>query len=430
MRRRLPVQHYVVASIPEYLRFPLNLLARIKLRLATPPLAASVKAEPGVHAMRTLIASTSARPPQAAIAMDDLAALQYTGGTTGVPKGAELTHRNLSYNAQQTAAWFVNARPGQEVMLACLPIFHVFGMTVSMNYPILAAAAIVLMPDPRDIPRMIANISTHKVTLFPAVPAMFNAIVNAPGLENIDLTSVISCFSGAAPLPPDVLERFEALTGSKIVEGYGLTETSPVTHANPVHGLRKIGSIGVPLPSTDMKLVDLDAGATEVPRGTQGELLVKGPQVMPGYWNAQEESAAAFADGWLRTGDVATVDEDGYCFIVGRKKDMIIAGGYNVYPDEVDAVLTAHPAVHESATIGVPDPARGETIKSFVVLRPGQAVTADELITYCRQELAVYKIPRSIEFLAELPKSSALKILRRELRDREVAAAASRPPAS
>ena len=430
LRGRLPVRHYVVASIPDYLRFPLNLLAPLRLRRAKPPLMASVTPGPGVHLMKRLIGAAPAKAVRARIDMDEPAALQYTGGTTGVAKGAVLTHRNLSCNVQQVASWFVQARPGKEVMLGCLPFFHVFGLTVAMNFPVRIAAAIVLMPDPRDIRQMIANIAKHRVTLFPGVPAMFNAIVNAPGLENIDLTSVISCFSGAAPLPPDVLERFEALTGSKIVEGYGLTETSPVTHANPVHGLRKIGSIGVPLPSTDMRVVDLDAGATEVPRGSQGELLVKGPQVMPGYWNAQEESAAAFADGWLRTGDVATVDEDGYCFIVGRKKDMIIAGGYNVYPDEVDAVLTAHPAVHESATIGVPDPARGETIKSFVVLRAGQAVTADELITYCRQELAVYKIPRSIEFLAELPKSSALKILRRELRDREVAAAASRPPAS
>jgi long-chain acyl-CoA synthetase len=419
MRRRLPVQHYVVASIPEYLRFPLNLLARIKLRLATPPLAASVKAEPGVHAMRTLIASTSARPPQAAIAMDDLAALQYTGGTTGVPKGAELTHRNLSYNAQQTAAWFVNARPGQEVMLACLPIFHVFGMTVSMNYPILAAAAIVLMPDPRDIPRMIANISTHKVTLFPAVPAMFNAIVNAR-LDGVDLRSVTSCFSGSAPLPRDVLERFEALTGSTIVEGYGLTEASPVTHANPLQGGRKIGSIGVPFPSTDAKVVSLEDGSSEVATGEAGELLVKGPQVMRGYWKRPDETEKVLEDGWLRTGDVATVDQDGYCFIVGRKKDMIIAGGYNIYPDEVDGVLMSHPAVREAATIGVPDPARGETVKSFIVLREAQQATAADLIAFCRKELAPYKVPRSIEFLDELPKSSALKILRRDLRERAI----------
>ena len=430
LRPRLPIRHYVIASIPDYLRFPLNLLAPLRLRRAKPPLMASVAAGPGVHFMRRLIRTTPANPPRAGIdgiGMDEPAVLQYTGGTTGVPRAAVLTHRNLSCNVQQVSAWFVNAKPGKEVMLGCLPFFHVFGLTVAMNFPVLAAAAIVLMPDPRDIRQMISNIARHRVTLFPGVPAMFNAIVNAPGLEKLDLTSVASCFSGAAPLPPDVLERFEALTGSKIVEGYGLTETSPVTHANPLNGRRKIGSIGVPFPNTDMKVVRVDDAATEVPPGTQGELLVKGPQVMRGYWNAPDESAAVLTDGWLHTGDVSTVDEDGYCFIVGRKKDMIIAGGYNIYPDEVDAVLMAHQAVHESATIGVPDPARGETVKSFIVVRPGRAVSADDLIAHCRRELAAYKVPRSIEFLDELPKSSALKILRRELREREIAATVERP---
>ena len=427
IRDRLSVEHYVIASIPDYLRFPLNLLAPLRLRRAEPPLIASVAPGPGIHFMRRLIKRTPASPPRAEIEMDAPAVLQYTGGTTGVAKGAVLTHRNLSCNVQQVAAWFVGARPGEEVMLGCLPFFHVFGLTVAMNFPVYAAAAIVLMPNPRDIPQMISNIAKHRVTLFPAVPAMFNAIVNAPGLERLDLTSVASCFSGGAPLPPDVLERFEALTGSKIVEGYGLTETSPVTHANPLNGRRKIGSIGVPFPNTDMKVVHVDDATTEVPSGAQGELLVKGPQVMPEYWNAPDESAAVLTNGWLHTGDIATVDEDGYCFIVGRKKDLIIAGGYNIYPDEVDAVLMAHPAVNESATIGVPDPTRGETVKSFVVVRPGQSANADDLIAHCRRELAAYKIPRSIEFLDELPKSSALKILRRELREREVAASAERP---
>ena len=430
IRSRLSVRHYVIASIPDYLRFPLNLLAPLKLRRAKPPLVASVPPGPGVRFMRRLIRTTRANPPRVAIDMDEPAALQYTGGTTGVAKGAVLTHRNLSCNVQQVAAWFVGARAGKEVMLGCLPFFHVFGLTVAMNFPVCVAGAVVLMPNPRDIHQMISNIATHRVTLFPGVPAMFNAIINAPGLEKLDLTSVTSCFSGGAPLPPDVLERFEALTGSKIVEGYGLTETSPVTHANPLNGRRKIGSIGVPVPNTDMKVVSVDDPSTEVPAGTQGELLLKGPQVMRGYWNAPDESAAVLTDGWLRTGDIATIDEDGYCVIVGRKKDMIIAGGYNIYPDEVDAVLMAHPAVLESATIGVPDRARGETVKSFVVLSPGQTVGADDLIAHCRRELAAYKIPRSIAFLDELPKSSALKILRRELRDREIAATAAQPPTS
>ena len=419
IREKLAVEHYVIASIPDFLRFPLNLLAPLRLRRADPPLLASVKPGPGVHLMRSLMKQTAPDRPRPAIAMDDTALLQYTGGTTGVAKGAMLTHRNLSCNVQQVTAWFVDVRRGGEVMMGVLPFFHVFGLTVAMAFPLSVAGAVVLMPNPRDMPQLIASISKHRVTLFPAVPAMFNAIVNAQGIEKLDLTSVRSCFSGSAPLPPDILQRFEKMTGGKIVEGYGLTETSPVTHANPLDGRRKIGSIGVPLPNTDMKVVSLDDGTTEVGVGKQGELLLKGPQVMRGYWNVPEQTAAAFTDGWFRTGDVAAVDADDYTFIVGRKKDMIIAGGYNIYPDEIDAVLVAHPAVLEAATVGIPDPKRGETVKSFVVLRPGQRATADELTEYCRRELAAYKVPRSFAFLDELPKSSALKILRRELQNHE-----------
>lgn len=423
IRASLPIEHYIVTSIPDYLRFPLNLLAAVKLRLAKPPLAASVRRQPGVHRLAEMIQQARPRASAAPIAMDDVAALQYTGGTTGVPKGAMLSHRNLSYNAQQIASWFVEARPGHEVMLGALPFFHVFGLTVALNYPIAVAAAVLLMPDPRDIPAIMQGIEQHRVTLVPAVPAQFRKIIDARGVTR-DLTSVTACFSGSAPLSRSVLERFEALTGSRIVEGYGLTETSPVTHINPL-GRRKVGSIGIPIPDTDMKVVSLDDGTTEVPGGTPGELLVSGPQVMRGYWKRPDASAEVLVDGWLRTGDIATVDADGYCFIVGRKKDLIIAGGYNIYPDEVDAVLDAHPAVREAATIGVPDERRGETVKSFVVLRPGHQATEEELIAYCRQELAPYKVPRSIEFIAELPKNSVLKPLRRVLRDRSVAT----PPA-
>ena len=419
IREKLAVEHYVIASIPDFFRFPLNLLAPLRLRRADPPLLASVKPGPGVHLMRSLMKQTAPDRPRPAIAMDDTALLQYTGGTTGVAKGAMLTHRNLSCNVQQVTAWFVDVRRGGEVMMGVLPFFHVFGLTVAMAFPLSVAGAVVLMPNPRDMPQLIASISKHRVTLFPAVPAMFTAIVNAQGVEKLDLTSVRSCFSGSAPLPPDILQRFEKMTGGKIVEGYGLTETSPVTHANPLDGRRKIGSIGVPLPNTDMKVVSLEDVTTEVGVGKQGELLLKGPQVMRGYWNAPEQTAAAFTDGWFRTGDIAAVDADDYTFIVGRKKDMIIAGGYNTYPDEIDAVLVAHPAVLEAATVGIPDPKRGETVKSFVVLRPGQRATADELTEYCRRELAAYKVPRSFAFLDELPKSSALKILRRELQNHE-----------
>ena len=427
IRHELPVKRYIIASIPEYLRFPLNLLAPIKLRKTRPPSIAKVEPDEGIRFMKTLIRTTPPDPPKVTLAMDDLALLQYTGGTTGLSKGAMLTHRNLSYNAQQVGAWFTDTTPGREVCLAALPYFHVFGMTVSMNYPVLVAAAMVLLPNPRDIPQMAKAIATHRVTLFPGVPAMFNAINNFPGVDTVDLSSVTSCFSGSAPLPTDVLERFERLTGSKIVEGFGLTETSPVTHTNPLKGTRKIGSIGVPVPGTDAKVVDLADGVTEMPTGTAGELIIKGPQVMKGYWNRPDATRDMIRDGWLYTGDIANVDPDGYFFIVGRKKDMIIAGGYNIYPDEVDRVLMGHPAVLEAATIGLPDQQRGETVKSFVVLKTGHAATTEEVIEYCRKELAAYKIPRQVEFRAELPKSAVLKILRRELREQELAKLAASP---
>ena len=426
IREKLPVKHYIIASIPEYLRFPLNLLAPIKLRKANPPLLATVAAGEGIHFMRKLIQTTPPNPPRAAVAMDSTALFQYTGGTTGVSKGAMLTHRNLSYNTQQVSTWFTDALRGQEVMLACLPFFHVFGMTVAMNFSVSSGAAMVLMPNPRDIPQMVKNIAKHRVTLFPAVPAIFNAINNFPGVDKVNLTSVKSCFSGSAPLPTDILERFESLTGSKIVEGFGLTETSPVTHTNPLKGIRKVGSVGIPVTDTDAKVVDLQDGKTEVAVGTEGELIIKGPQVMKGYWNRPDETRAMIRDGWLYTGDIAVTDQDGYFFIVGRKKDMILAGGYNIYPDEIDGVLMSHPAVLEAATIGLPDQKRGETVKSFVVLRPGHAATAEELIHYCRQELATYKVPRQIELRTDLPKSTVLKILRRELREQEIAKPASK----
>jgi long-chain acyl-CoA synthetase len=267
----------------------------------------------------------------------------------------------------------------------------------------------------------VASIRKYRVTLFPAVPALYNGIINYPGIDRIDISSVKACFSGSAPLPVEVMTQFEALTGGKITEGFGLTETSPITHVNPLNGLRKPGSIGIPLPGTDMKVVDTDTGTREVGPNTEGELCIRGPQVMSGYWNRPDETGKMIRDGWLYTGDLARVDEDGYAFICGRKKDLIIVSGYNVYPDEVDQVLFSHPKVLEAATIGVPDERRGERVKSFVVLRPGVQATAEEILEYCRKELAPFKIPKDIVFLPELPKSAMLKILRRELRDRETA---------
>jgi len=420
-RSQLPIAHYVIASIPEYLRFPLNLLAPLKLKRQKPYAAiAKVSPGPGIHVFKDLIARTEPRPPAVPIGMDDIAVLQYTGGTTGVSKGAMLTHRNLSVNVQQARAWLPTLREGEEVMLTALPIFHVFGMTVCMNLPVSIAGTMVLLPNPRDVPMLVKEIERRRVTIAPLVPALFNAINQFPGVERHDLTSVKVCVSGSAPLSVDVQQRFEALTGGKICEGFGLTETSPVTHINPLKGLRKIGTIGVPIVGTDCRIVDMESGTRDLPPGEAGELLIRGPQVMRGYWNKPEETANVLRDGWLYTGDLAVMDADGYFKIVGRKKEMIDASGYKVYPDEVDRVLMSHPAVLEAATIGVPDPKRGETVKSFVVLRPGLRASAEELVAYCRENLAAYKVPKEIEFRSELPKSAALKILRRELHDEEV----------
>ena len=427
IRHRLPVKQYVIASIPEYLPFPLRQIAPLKLRRMKPPAIARVASAPGVHFFRKLIDATEPDPPPVALGLDDVAALQYTGGTTGVSKGAMLTHRNLSANVQQSITW-LHCAHASEVILSALPLFHVFGMTVCMNFPVGAAATMVLLPNPRDIPEVVKAVVKHRITLFMGVPAMFQAINQFPGIEHQDIRSVRICFSGSAPLPLPVLERFEQLTGSHIIEGFGLTETSPVTHVHPADGLRKPGSIGIPFPDTDCRIVDLDTGAKDVAAGEPGELLIKGPQVMAGYWNMPAETAGVLKDGWLHTGDLATMDEDGYFSIVGRKKDMILASGYNVYPDEVDGVLMKHPAVLEAATIGVPDPKRGESIKSFIVLKPGEHATAEQIVAYCRSNLAAYKVPRIVEFRESLPKSGILKILRIALREEERAKTSSATP--
>ncbi len=416
MLDKTPVEHVVVSSIPDYLPFPLNILAPLKLKKTQQYVR--VPREPRVHFFKEIIKRKLPQPPKVNISLDHVAVLQYTGGTTGVSKGAMLTHRNISANTQQATSWFPILKEGPEVLLACLPYFHVFGMTISMLWPILGGMHIILAPNPRDIRDLVRSIVKYRVTVFPAVPAMFVAINNYPRIDQVDLSSIKACFSGSAPLPIEVLERFEELTGGKITEGFGLTETSPVTHVNPLLGLRKPGSVGIPVPGTDVKIVDLETGAKELGINEEGEVCLKGPQVMAGYWNRPAETAQMLRDGWVYTGDLGKMDEDGYLYIVGRKKDMIVASGYNVYPDEIDNVLFMHPAILEAATIGLPDTKRGETVKSFVVLKPGRNATAEELFEHCKKQLAPFKVPKQIEFLPELPKSSMMKILRRDLRAR------------
>ena len=306
------------------------------------------------------------------------------------------------------------------MVLGAIPFFHVYGMTVAMNLALLGGAKLVLLPRP-EIKAIVEAIEKHQVTHFPGVPTLYVAFNNFPGIERRDLKSVRACISGSAPLPLEVAERFERLTGAKLVEGYGLTEASPVTHCNPLYGERRLGSVGLPFPGVDAKVVDEEG--KELPPGEVGELAVKGPNVMKGYWNRPEETQKTLKDGWLFTGDLAKMDEDGYFYIVDRKKDMIIAGGYNIYPREVEEVLYQHEAVQEAAVVGVPDPYRGETVAAFLVLKPEYQgkVSEKDIERFCRQNLAAYKVPRIIQFRESLPKSSVGKILKRELQ-KEVAA--------
>lgn len=420
-RAKLSPKHYIIASIPDYMRFPLNWLAPFKLRRSDPPTIAKVEYGDGVHSFERLMESAAPDAPRPTLDLDDLAVLQYTGGTTGRAKGAELTHRNLSVNVQQCEQVLLGSSGSEsEVMMCCLPLFHVFGMTVCMNLSLRIGAQIVLQPNPRDIKALVKNLEKHRATIFPGVPALFNSINHFKGVEDRDLSKLRVCVSGSAPIADDVLQRFEQLTGARILEGFGLSETSPVTHVNPLSGLRKIGTIGIPVPDTDARVVDPEDGVRELPTGEVGELLLKGPQVMRGYWKQPEETDDALKDGWFHTGDLASVDDDGFFRIQGRMKDMINCNGLKVYPDEVDKVLVSHPKILEAATIGVPHPRRIETVKSFIVLQPGAQLGEDEIREYCAKDLAKYKIPDEIEFLDELPKSNVLKVLRRELRDREL----------
>ena len=345
--------------------------------------------------------------------LDQPAVLLYTGGTTGIPKGAVLSHRNLVSNIHQSRAWFPQLQPGRDVVLGILPFFHSYGMTSVMNLAVANGLATVLIPR-FQIDTLLQAIAKYRPQLLPGVPTIYTAIASHPQVTRYDLRSIRACVSGAAPLPREVQTRFETLTGGRLVEGYGLTEASPVTHANPLEGTRKTGSIGIPFPDTDARIVD-DTGAQALPPGEVGELTVRGPQVMQGYWHQPEETAQALRGGWLFTGDMAKMDEDGFFYIVERKKDLIITGGLKVYPREVDEILYTHPAVLEAAVVGIPDPYKGEVVKAVVVLRDGQHATADDLIAHCKRQLAPHKIPRTVEFRRELPKSMVGKILRRAL---------------
>jgi len=377
---------------------------------------------PDTIPFQTLLQSNRLDLDTVGIEMDELALLLYTGGTTGTPKGAELTHGNIHANAAQFRVWLPCLKDGEETILTALPLFHSYGMTTCLNLGLLIRARLVLIPNPRVLPHILQAIDKHHVTFYPGVPAMYIAINHYPQINRFDVRSIKACISGAAPLPREVQERFQALTGGNLVEGYGLSEASPVTHVNPVDKGNRVGTIGLPLPSTEARIVDLERGTQTLGPNEPGELVVRGPQVMRGYWQRPEETARVLRDGWLHTGDVASMDEEGYFRLVDRKKDLILgAGGLNVYPREIEEVLHAHPKIKECAVIGVPVRGKGERVKAFVVLNAGASATAEEIVAFCQQNLAPYKVPRFVKFRDQLPKSTVGKTLRRVLRDEELA---------
>jgi len=416
VQERTGLRNLIVTNFKEYLPWNRRLYFTL-VREKREGHRVDVAGQEGVYRFQELLRDQPTVSPPVAqqVGADDLAAILYTGGTTDDPKGVMLTHLNLASNALQTRHWITDAQDGREVLLAVLPFSHSYGMTACMNLAVCLASAMVLMPTfvTSNVLKVIAK---QRPTLFPGIPSMYVAINNHPQVKRFRTSSIRACISGAAPLPVEVQEAFEKLTRGKLVEGYGLTEAGPVTHANPLRGRRQAGAIGVPFPSTEARIVDLETGADQPP-GEIGELVVRGPQVMRGYWNQPAATAEVLSpDGWLHTGDLARMDGDGYFQIINRKKDMIIAGPYNVYPRDVEEVLYEHPKVLEAAVVGIPgDDGDGEGIRAFVVLKRGEMATPEEIIELCQHRLEDYKVPQTVEFRVELPKTMVGKVLRRAL---------------
>jgi long-chain acyl-CoA synthetase len=377
-----------------------------------------VDIQPGDMAFQDFLAAGLKLPrPNVSVSGDDMALLQYTGGTTGLSKGAVGTHRGLVANTEAAQLWLPDLKEAGEIILTAIPLFHSYGMVAAMNLSISVSGTMIIIVNPRDQKDVLGSINKFRPTIFPGVPAMYVAINNNPDVAagKYDIRSIRVCLSGSAPLLKETKQRFEELTGGKLVEAYGLTEAHVASHANPINGRNPAGSIGLPLPGVDCKIVDAEDGTKELGVNEIGELIIKGPSIMKGYWNMPTETENCLRDGWLFTGDIARMDEDGYFYIEDRKKDMIIAGGYNIYPREVEEVLSRHPAVLEVTVAGVPDPRRGETVKAWIVKKPGDPTTVEELVEWSKGELAAYKYPRQIEFREELPKTMVGKILKREL---------------
>ncbi len=424
IREHTGIKHVILTDIPESLGWPFKSIVEKQVR--TNKLMKDIAPAPGLYRLYALLQQVSGQPTPTGSQHKDMALFQYSGGTTGVPKAAMLSHHNLMSNVTQMVAWFTPAEFGKEKVLCALPFFHVYGMTVGMLLGFALGAELVVVPDPRNVNHILETINHEKITLYPGVPGMYIAIVNHPKVHQYNLRSIKACLSGAAALPVEVAQKFEALTGGRLVEGFGMTETSPTITANPIQGESRAGSVGLPLPNTEVRLVELDPDAqgnyADVAEGKEGEFLVRGPQVMNGYWNMPDETAKMISsDYWLHTGDIAKMDKDGYFYIVDRKKDLIIASGYKVVPREVEEVIFTHPKVREAAVAGVPDPKRGETVKAYIILKEGMSATEDEIRTHCKASLAPYKVPALIEFRTELPKSQIGKVIRRMLVEEEKA---------
>jgi long-chain acyl-CoA synthetase len=431
IKGEVDIRQVIVTGLEDYMPFPKNLLApRLVFRKQAkkegrpwPPVPKGAR----VVKWKLIDQAKGAIPPPAEVnAKEDPAGFIYTGGTTGLSKGAMLSHSNIVSNTMQGAAWFPDLVDGQESVMCVLPFFHSYGMTVCMNIGLYKAAKLVLLPR-FELEMTLKEIQKEKPTLFPGVPRLYIAINESKEARSFDLKSIRACLSGAAPLPLAVAEKFEQLTGSRVVEGYGLTETSPITHANPIYGRREPGSIGLPIPDTDCKLVDIDDPTKPAARGEAGELCMSGPQIMLGYWNKKEETEEMIRTDengvrWLHTGDIAKMDDEGYFFIVDRKKDMIIVSGFNVYPTDIEEILYRHEKIEKVAVVGVPDETTGEAVKAFIVLRKGQEATAEEIVAWARDPktgLTGYRVPKKIEFRDALPETMVGKVLRRKLIDEE-----------
>ncbi|MEW6059651.1 MAG: long-chain fatty acid--CoA ligase [Actinomycetota bacterium] len=432
---RAGVREVVVTKITDYMSLPLRLAAPIKFRREAKhegkpwPYVA-----PGsqVRWWKELMATAGPAPPATIVdPKNDPAGFIYTGGTTGASKGAMLSHFDMVANAVQIRAWFRTVVDGEDAMMCALPFFHSYGMTTQLNFGVLAAAKLVLEPQ-FNVQTVLKDVAKEKPSLFPGVPRLYQRLNDAPETAKYDLRAIKACVSGAAPLPQAVAAKFHEMTGgAQVVEGYGLTEASPVTHANPIDGEVRPGTIGLPLPDTECKVVSLEDPDVEFGPGAAGELCIRGPQVMLGYWNRPEETALTIRNGWLHTGDVAVMDSEGYFRIVDRIKEMIIVSGFNVYPTEVEEVLFRHPKIQKVCVAGVADEQTGEAVKAYVVLRAGETATAEEIVAWCRdpaQGLAGYRVPKQVEFRDSLPETMIGKVLRRVLQEEERQKAAAKQP--